>query len=338
MITGFFFCAVFGIFGSNSLTPLGLYSLAAIQLLFLAFGCLFNSLKEHREIAADYPGKNFAKPRRDFAISSILGSSGVIALAAAVIFVCISFVKPETYITVDGKTYYIRPASMSRDCRYTQAENLFFLESWQPSTAGYSAQSCSDVYSMLNPTQSPTYPDSLSTTEPSVRDTDSTSAEKSTTPPLHTPATSAVSEDSLVHTPVEVPGAGAGQYLSVVLDGNFYQSVQQVDGQWVRGGDITAIGMHREVYDVIPLDDHVWVIGFGTPEGGENFITTDAGATWTAFLPEGFAPGGSEPSFLEKAKADKEGYSITTNYPSWVKNADEGVTFVSTDGVEWAKK
>lgn len=75
---------------------------------------------------------------------------------------------------------------------------------------------------MLDPTQSPTYPDSLSTTEPSVRDTDSTSAEKSTTPPLQTPATSAVSEDSLVHAPVEVPGAGAAHNLSIVLDGNFY--------------------------------------------------------------------------------------------------------------------
>ncbi|MDO4916348.1 MAG: hypothetical protein Q3974_01835 [Rothia sp. (in: high G+C Gram-positive bacteria)] len=307
--------------------------------MLLTLSLIFRGINEQKELANDFPGDKSQQHRTSHAISSTVIFGGAVRLATAIIFSCIHLVKPATVHSGSGETYYIR-SNLSGDCKVFSSQKGFFLDNNDPLIEGYSPYSCAEPLDqpLSTPYNSPTIdPDSSAITPTQSGEAESVPTSE-TIPPTYTPGSSNITDDSLVYSSRDVPGAGPAQKLSLIQDGNFYQSVQLVYGEWVRGGAITAIGMHRDVYDVIPLDDHVWVISFGTPHGGENFITADDGATWSPFLPEGFTPGSSEPSFLENAKAGPHGYSIITNYPSWVTQAGEGKTFVSKDGVQWERK
>ncbi|WP_346844364.1 hypothetical protein [uncultured Rothia sp.] len=262
-----------------------------------------------------------------FAHFMVLMITWVVALgglltATLYVFVFWLFSQPNTLTAADGTTIYARCQWLeSKNCEYTKANSWFTRvpSDYQPS---YIIDSTPE-----NISSSPPLSGEPTTAEP---------AETTETPSI--PLSSEVAEDSIIATSASIPQSASAEEFGIFASGNNYYSAAKINRTWVTGGEISPISMHKDIYNIFALDDSVWLIGFGTPHGGETYFSTDAGQTWSTFSPVDFEQGEYAPSFLESALKNTDGYVVTMNYPSWVSNAGDGVVYYSANGADWEKK
>lgn len=122
--------------------------------------------------------------------------------------------------------------------------------------------------------------------------------------------------------------AARGARQTRVLEGHGMVCAYRLrNGRWEAQ---SRVALRGDPYAYVALNG-VLVAGTGSATGGEIYVSTDDGTTWSKVtIPAAL---GDDPTghFLQDARGDSHRIEVQVGYPSWVK-AGEGTWIVSTDG------
>lgn len=328
---------------ADSLTPLGLFSLASTQLLLMLLMCLGWGADDLARFISDIKLQELTGEKSRLVSSHIISLAvaifAVLLLSGCALYGLVALRMPDHKTTVNGHTYYLRAASMSGDCFELEEVNAFMV-----SSSDY-RQDCSAVVDGWDRQATATpipqarrhisAPQSTASSAPSSAPGELSGIEPTTPAPFP----EALTDDDLMKTvPLEHPGNGITDFGVFAYENQFYGALR-INGSWVPGSTpIAPLGMDGEIYSLFAADQNLLALGPASANGGQAFYSYDGGATWQEFKPQGLDSTQNSQTFLDDVKKTSEGYEIDMNYPLWITNPGDPDRFVSPDGVNWEKK